>query len=54
VTSYETSRNAVAVLYSQIDSESKDDIIRYLFRRSGNPQKQAALTPRLQNQVLEH
>jgi c-di-GMP-binding flagellar brake protein YcgR len=33
VTSYETSRNAVAVRYSQIDSESKDDIIRYLFRR---------------------
>ena len=33
VTSYETRRNAVAVRYSQVDSESKDDIIRYLFRR---------------------
>ena len=33
VTSYETRRYAVAVRFIHIDPESKDDIIRYLFRR---------------------
>jgi hypothetical protein len=33
VTSYETKRSAVAVRFLQMDPESKDDIIRYLFRR---------------------
>lgn len=33
VTSYETARYAVAVRFLNVDQETKDDIIRYLFRR---------------------
>jgi len=33
VTSYETQQYAVAVKFIQMDPESKDDVIRYLFRR---------------------
>lgn len=33
VTSYETDRYAVAIRFLQIDQETKDDIIRFLFRR---------------------
>ena len=33
VTSYETQRYAAAVQFLQVDAETKDDIIRYLFRR---------------------
>ncbi len=33
VTSYEMERHAVAVRFLQVDPETKDDVIRYLFRR---------------------
>ncbi len=33
VTSYETPRHAVTIKFVQVDPETKDDIIRYLFRR---------------------
>lgn len=33
VTSYETQRYAVALRFLQMDAETKDDIIKYLFRR---------------------
>ena len=33
VTSYETARYAVAVRFLHVDQESRDDVIRYLFRR---------------------
>jgi hypothetical protein len=33
VTSYDTNRYAVALRFLQVDAETKDDVIRYLFRR---------------------